>query len=1223
MLPKKSRDGASWLNGPYLAEAIEKFPQIPLEKGIHLHWALPDVITQGTVSETQDLAFPAAPNRWLVTRIYTSYKNPEKPINHIQSWVVESDYVMLNSSENFPTTFPCDTESQFHLFLGKVYSLMDWIKRDQTDRNYLKIQTGKDLTSIGYGNVNFSSYYPNCRNVFGFYDSLIESFEIPDFDPGSNQISYVINGWYENPEDDILNLYASRPEDLKWKFNEDYPARTICSGTAQNVIWDNNKDYNEIDQQSDLKVTIGNNDIECLSALFASDQGKHSNAVEYQLNALQLGILNKLAGESDLPAKLEEELHTKAFDVAKGGNIWEVVKKAKTETSLHSESATEVSLSEIAASLLNELNLLQYEYDKARNQLESLRESLYMDWYRSMLLQYLPDKSGAKSALSEEDTNDLLSNLQDYIATSQDSLLTNFVKEIGNYQYDPKTFICSTTSDPASLAQRIVNKWKALDQELAKGSMEYRIQLSNSPSYFRPKDPVILLSGDAASPSIRYGYDHTFDESGKLPCRKRNELLQHLTHKNTSLMFNIDDLSLEDTYEQLPLWDDIALILTEAFIADLNQSTFIAFCLYKKSETNSSVSFSELAKALQDFQTNLLRQNSIESSEFAVQGILPIMPLAINIWQSNPSSPLFLYWEVEYHPVQRLISGDHTSYAKDLISGNFLLDQFNVDFNARNDIPLGDYQKYSGTVMLTPHGFIDLKAALTQYLQESNDEELSELLKNAHFAPLLSQSLGGFHDALIMQHESIQMQVKDPQEPLPVYQNFVNSVAENVNNYLSTNPLPQNDFNPIRGGFANVSTLKLIDIFGKERILPTDPDHLIKSENLTVNTGNPNVDRLIYLPPRLSQHARLLFRWISANNDRIESNDHPASSPICGWVIPDLLYEGLFFYDYDGSPLGIINLINDRSVTRWTSFPQEGKNVLPLGSIADQINDIKKSVKNVHLLNFILSVFPIDDKESSLSRSAHFLDQLFNSINKSAGTIIPANTNEENNLALLMGRPLALVRASLDLELKGLPAHELSWATLQEETQNDPKQIRNTRGFTEVKFPVHLGDLTQVTDGLVGFFKGTENNTDYGTFFSPAAQDHQDIVKQPNDSTIMLTSDPLAATSYLTLLIDPRVNIHVTTGILPVGSISVPPDQFETALRKLQLAFPVHPILSAKFSVAIYKPLIPGYTWKWMFAKEGTWKSEPEIIKPSTVAEMGYTPQSVKEGWLILTPDSE
>ena len=54
----------------------------------------------------------------------------------------------------------------------------------------------------------------------------------------------------------------------------------------------------------------------------------------------------------------------------------------------------------------------------------------------------------------------------------------------------------------------------------------------------------------------------------------------------------------------------------------------------------------------------------------------------------------------------------------------------------------------------------------------------------------------------------------------------------------------------------------------------------------------------------------MLFRWLSATNDGLESNGIPETSPICGWMIPNFLEESIVFYKVDGSPIGTTALVD-------------------------------------------------------------------------------------------------------------------------------------------------------------------------------------------------------------------------------------------------------------------------------------------------------------------------
>ena len=90
-----------------------------------------------------------------------------------------------------------------------------------------------------------------------------------------------------------------------------------------------------------------------------------------------------------------------------------------------------------------------------------------------------------------------------------------------------------------------------------------------------------------------------------------------------------------------------------------------------------------------------------------------------------------------------------------------------------------------------------------------------------------------------------------------------------------------------------------IELHHCQKITITNP--VIAQSLVNKNTSNTSN---IYLAPRITQPSRLLFRWLSASNDEVEMNAHPATSPICGWVIFNNLERGLAFYNSQGVALG-------------------------------------------------------------------------------------------------------------------------------------------------------------------------------------------------------------------------------------------------------------------------------------------------------------------------------
>ena len=64
--------------GANVSRSLSDPPWDQLETGVHLHWALPDGLTRGG-GPGAELVFPAAPDRWLVTRLVISGGSPPQP----------------------------------------------------------------------------------------------------------------------------------------------------------------------------------------------------------------------------------------------------------------------------------------------------------------------------------------------------------------------------------------------------------------------------------------------------------------------------------------------------------------------------------------------------------------------------------------------------------------------------------------------------------------------------------------------------------------------------------------------------------------------------------------------------------------------------------------------------------------------------------------------------------------------------------------------------------------------------------------------------------------------------------------------------------------------------------------------------------------------------------------------------------------------------------------
>ncbi len=370
--------------------------------------------------------------------------------------------------------------------------------------------------------------------------------------------------------------------------------------------------------------------------------------------------------------------------------------------------------------------------------------------------------------------------------------------------------------------------------------------------------------------------------------------------------------------------------------------------------------------------------------------------VGFSTWQQQPWNPFLLEWEVEVFPLsnQSNLQADTETYQPDFITSNFALHENQPDlaFLAGQGSLVKAVDVYSGSTILTSYAQNRLKDLLAAYLADApvnNTEYLksaSAKLNDPGFCAL-SQSLGGFNEALLMRKQTLQLEINDPLG-FSDYQSFTQTVHDAVQGQSKSAPEPQWDFNPLRSGSMRILHLRLIDTFGQVRNLRWE--NVITTEQMTSIGSND----WVWLPPRLAQPARCNFRWLAANADQQEMNDHPATTPICGWVLPNNLDNNLQIYDNQGTLLGIIN-----EQAQWESAP---------GSQNIKVEDIL----NPHLrqmVNYIIN--PKTQQESNKDFLANFIT----SLDTALANIDPENFAQHQDLALLMGRPIALVRASLNI----------------------------------------------------------------------------------------------------------------------------------------------------------------------------------------------------------------
>ncbi len=1165
----------------YISEEIVSQPfqyqNLTLKQGIHLHWALPDALTNG-LQTSAGTEFPIVPNRWLVIR---SIKHTVE-----RRWIVESDYLYpdgegaFSGSVSVPYT-PDKSRDDFRpfRFLGRKLPLEAW-QGDDPEAEYLS-----ELTAVGYGEPTFAAFYPNCLSVFGFYDEDYSD------DPPSG-LQYDVLGWYSDPGKDHLKTFITdyrstfQPtadhaslttqdyidavkDSLSWDVSLDetqqFPEQMLCYARLTFAPSGSSKE-NPVFSNPNTSITIANTGVEALSAYLAEIIDSEQKAtIEDQLESLQLTSLLENR-QLDVGPKFQEARHENGFTAIASGALWTITLEGQSSSGANANIANEqaeITLPDQMAHQLNNANLLQQAYDSGLEDIESMRKQLFSDWYKYMICSYpaedsrddYPDLDEIKFFL---ETKGILPLEREIAATG--------VLELPPDQTDKITSASASGSPSGSVAARLADAINQLEDaiqahndtdQVKETGASYALRTTAGPRYYQPNDPVVLITGPAANPTERHGQD------GLLTCQ---------------VMLDTDAQSL------IP--GDISRIL------------------------------------------NQIDQIGAASGQDS---------LAFNTWTIQPWNPFMLEWEVEVFPTEGQSNIDEADrdYTPDFITSNYTILENDVDLSLRqgkgaitqaaniyfgcsilssyaSDQLKGQIEAFLEKQLLDDY-YADQAIAVEQRTDDYFDTHINQILawyKQQHCGaqstdPIcniirayelitdpgfysLSQSLSGFDDNLLMHKQTMQLPVDDPLGFVE-YQTFAQQVGDAVQDSTKVAPVPSNDFNPIRSGALKVTRLRLVDTFGQA--IDLDCSRV----NTTARQTIPSNPYLLALPPRLVQPSRINFRWLSATQGEQESNDHPATSPICGWALVNNLDGSLMIYDGDGNALGLIN-----EFARWEPAPGDDHPVA------------KENIANPYLrkaVNYICDL------------GAEFLGDFILTIDSALENIEPENYAQHTDLALLMGRPLAIARASLNLELQGLPAIHQSWNSFRQDLQ---RNTRDTDRFGEVQFPIRIGEYQQFNDGVVGYWIEQGDEFKNNVFYAPqSALIQDDHIKTHADDPMTIYQTVESATQTLMMLIDPRGIVHATSGVVPSKSISLPPDQYAQALESIEITFISTPILTDMGRINLQLPVEAGYQWSWLQKDKNAWRevSTTGIVKQQVFIDSFSNGQDIwdrliETGWI-------
>ncbi|HAB16836.1 MAG TPA: hypothetical protein PLX89_09725 [Verrucomicrobiota bacterium] len=1204
---------------PFLGSALETEPlaepTLSLSKGCHLHWALPEVLTRSGPSTGAQQAFaatltdvpppfPPVPDRWLIRRGRAGWPDA--------FWLVESNAYALDAAGG--TVYPLPATSSHNLrsvSLGRTTPIT--AGAPPAADAYLPY-----LTAVGYGNPAFHAFYPTCRAVFGFYD--------PEVTPTDrDNLAYEVLGWYSHPDLDHLagtladlkltngtgnlpRLAAQAAERFGWDLTclgtitteAHLPDALICFARldfAPSAL----RAARGAGVSFEPTVAMASAGTEALSALLARDvfpdASDRARLLEEQLEALHLAA--QLRSERlDLGPRFQEARHANRFTALRGADLWGLrVQGVDVDPGAPVMLGDPAALPDTLGGLLQTLNDRQQAFDTASARLAFARARVYADWHAALLAAY-PVPSQGESLPSAN-------AIAAYVDTIGLGGLSDLVNQV------------------AQGLKAIEDAKKQIETVATANPGLFELVQRPGPRYWCPNEPVILLAGHADA-TDRHGDDEALI-CACLDVPAFSAIEAWIWSGPASAMAAIfgaakpttraTGYSVGDSRNQHPFlleWEVELLPMAPAGASDP------AHPIYPPDHLTARFRFDP--DRLEWVATgDAARSNAV----YRGRSIL------------TPHARFKLRSEMEVFFAQRVPAGRKRAFldqepeapAQSLARDAWLLD---------NWMSFANWYLTRGSALAPALGAsiisscLDRLAAIPAWY-DADDASLNldavhavanEVLRRACFedlglevddpaAPLtaalasafvqwyrrelhlieflavyrdrvdtmnrvLSQALSGLNDAFLMNHQGYCLPIADPQGPAE-RQALAARVAAAVGNADYAAPMPDAYFAPFLAGQLEIHALRLVDTFGL--VTPVPPGQIAYPSNWQDDQGR------CWLPPRLVQPAQLDLRWLSADAaGSIPSNDHPETSPIVGWLVPNALNESLDVYTAAGEALGAI----DGSANHWAPAPGAG---------VPSPDGIQQPLLRAAVVQVIgsLATRPLAD--------------LLAGIDTQLNSIEPENIAQHQAPVLWLSRPLALVRAGArirtrdPLAISSFPADLM--ADIQAGTTLD---ARHHAGLDQLQLEVRIGNKALLTDGVVGLWPEQGNEDTPGlAAFQPGWGEESPAVP------VVLNG---AAPVRFIVLMDPRATLTAYTGLLPAKTLSVPPAHLAGALGRMEVTFLSTPVLAGEQTIRVPLMDLEGSAWSWVEKQETTWSETP--LDPAGPEPAFSQRHMIREGWLKL-----
>jgi hypothetical protein len=1237
----------------------------PRPAGVHLHWALPDALLRGDLVDPSGATEPPAsgpsaaggglgmaalPDRWLVLRLLAPAEGTGLAVCH--GWVLDA------------TT-------------GRAWELPAWTGDPNGPGGEAvpgtPVVPPEGLTGAAGGTLTWTAGYDAAQRRFAFHDPLKDLTADPTLGgtlpggPMAERATYTVVGWWSrddlDPLDEIRGTASldRRLAELGWTLQG--KADTAAPAPADGPV------------VATAKTAFG---ARALTDLGISYAGPHGTSVDPRLPFEQAAFAPGLLGGKTTepvrhvpPAKPPRpEASTLLHGCVVGGPVTgDVAARVATAELRPAPEAASIGLGE---HLFDTLGALAARTSAPRLGVEdeaglALVERLLAAFVRHELHR-LADPAGAAEIDAGLHAGGFTS-VESGEAAAVDRLVDGRVapvprgRRIGTAPTSAKglaSVVLGTgpTRYRATTLFRQGGTAETVGSAPAKGTApapgtptatpEVRTEERPAPPRWVPNDPHVAVVG--AGRSLRHGGDGRWTSSGALLVRHPSQL----TLDYAGVLHGADVLAALPSGAVPGEASDLA---REALLLSPHLAPWLAAHAARKAGLSASGRYKTRLEA-----EHLLRYDAsgaystkagVEASSGPVfdapwrqgdpdpgaavisqalrdhsllVGVDP-SPVGVTAW-AQPWSPMWLEYEVQVR------SGGVPA------AGGWSLGQ--TDLAPRQGIDPADgdvVATVTGRVPLSSATATALGEAVAAYIGDENKRDaagvgevddstitgLSRLAEVAGSPDLLGATLDGVRRVLLgLPARSVRAKADD------------GTVVP-----LTPDGLPH----LLTAGEVRLLRARLVDTFG--RLLDLDPSRAAVPRRLAATPATEPTGGRMLRPPRFSAPARVRLRLVGAASRRAadavdarvdEVDPGGMINPVAGFLLPDHVDESLEVFDTAGTALGELLVTGqggpDGGGVVWEPAPgrpvpvdappAEGlaREQAPLAALASGMVAADAAARAGGRLE--------PGTESALSALLRAVDTTLWTVDSVAG----AGSAE---LAAIVGRPVAVVRAVLELDV----ADDVD--TLALDAEERAARAAEYAQLAQVGVAVRLGEITRTDDGLLAWFldddwaharlvdrvvaelareagPGKGHLVAWGT--TPIDPEPEEITHPyvVGDDEVVIR---LGVPRIVTLLMSPGAAVHVTSGVTPRTSIRLQRSWFAAGLDKLIPSIRGGPLLVDPGDVRL--PLVAALGEKQtLTVREGPlgWRDDA-ILAATASAVLPDRATVLREGWIRVTPPEE